>query len=300
MISISNVVGGAARAAGGAVAGATANAVGRAVGRGMTTALFIPKKRSIGGIPAQVTISEQERDELTITEHPVEQGAPINDHAYKRPSEVTIKAGWSAAVAGDLGDGNGMYGTLLSWQAALHPFDLVTGKRTYSNMLIQNLVVTTDNHSEWALMADITCRQVIIVKTKATKAAINNNPGAQADPKSNATPDNKGEQQATSVGSGKVSGAASAASDSAPGRDFGGGGSSGAAAGSSAAGASIDNLGTTEEDITPVGTQVETNIESSVAPTTQIAKTGDANNAATAPIPPAPPDNIENLNRYVY
>jgi hypothetical protein len=129
-----------------------------------TSGMFVPQRRSIGGIHAQVTISEQEHDELQITRHPVEQGAPISDHAFKEPSEVRIRAGWSTAAAGDLSaNGNGMYGLLLSWQAALNPFDLYTGKRTYHNMLIQSLVVTTDNHSEFALLADITCREVIIV-----------------------------------------------------------------------------------------------------------------------------------------
>lgn len=44
---------------------------------------------------AQVTIEEVHNDELEITEHPVEQNAPIADHAYKRPSEVVIQMAWS-------------------------------------------------------------------------------------------------------------------------------------------------------------------------------------------------------------
>src|SRR6516165_2153430 len=52
-------------------------------GNPWTPGIFVPYPRSVGGIVAQVWISEQERDELHITEHPVEQGAPISDHAYK-------------------------------------------------------------------------------------------------------------------------------------------------------------------------------------------------------------------------
>ena len=159
--------------------------------------MFRPTNRRIGAIVAQVTIEEQERDELTITEHPVEQGAPISDHAFKRPSEVTIRAGWSLAVAGDLSaNGGGIYGQLLQWQAALQPFDLVTGKRTYKDMLIQSLTVTTDQRSEFALMADIHCRQVIIVKTSATQAATSEDPNNQTDP-ANASPADKGDKQPT-------------------------------------------------------------------------------------------------------
>lgn len=161
-----------------------------------TAGVFMPNKRSIGGIAAQVTISETERDDLFITEHPVEVGAPISDHAYKRPSEVTIRAGWSTAKTGDLSaNGNGMYGILLSWQAALNPFDLYTGKRTYHNMLISGLSVQTDQHSEFALMAEITCKQIIRVSTSATQAALSPNPDNQASPENNATTQDHGDQQ---------------------------------------------------------------------------------------------------------
>ena len=43
----------------------------------------------------QVTVEERHHDELEITEHPVQQGASIADHAFKRPSEITVKAMWS-------------------------------------------------------------------------------------------------------------------------------------------------------------------------------------------------------------
>ena len=165
-----------------------------------TSGLFVPNRRSIGGIHAQVTISEEERDELQITEHPVEQGAPISDHAFKRPSEVRIKAGWSRCQLGANG-GSGMYGLLLSWQAALNPFDLYTGKRAYKDMLIQSITITTDSHSEFALMADLVLRQVIIVQVQTSNVSklTSQNPSNQKDPQSNASPTEKGDQQPRSV-----------------------------------------------------------------------------------------------------
>lgn len=161
-----------------------------------TSGLFIPRRRSIGGIHAQVTISEEERDELQITEHPVEQGAPISDHAFKRPSEVRIKAGWSRGDLSATGS-SGMYGILLAWQAALNPFDVYTGKRTYHNMLIQSLTVTTDSHSEFVLMADLVLRQVIIVAVSTSKVSslTSTNPTNQSSPESNASTTEKGDQQ---------------------------------------------------------------------------------------------------------
>lgn len=55
-------------------------------------------KRSIGSIVANVTVEEHHHDELEITDHPVERGATISDHAYKRPNEVTIVCAWSAST----------------------------------------------------------------------------------------------------------------------------------------------------------------------------------------------------------
>ena len=70
--------------------------------------------RSIGPIVAQITESERHVDEIEITEHPVQQGAAIADHMFKKPAEVTLKVSWSnsptqsgnllGGVAGALGN----------------------------------------------------------------------------------------------------------------------------------------------------------------------------------------------------
>lgn len=63
-------------------------------------------QRSIGPLQAQVTIEEKHEDVLEITEHPIEQGASISDHAFKRPVTCTLRVGWSnspTAASGLLG-----------------------------------------------------------------------------------------------------------------------------------------------------------------------------------------------------
>lgn len=55
-------------------------------------------RRSIGDIVANITVEERHTDELQITTHPVESGAPITDHAFKRPAELTLRLGWSNSV----------------------------------------------------------------------------------------------------------------------------------------------------------------------------------------------------------
>lgn len=134
--------------------------------------MFVPLQRSIAGLTADVWVEETQRDDLTVTEHPVEQGAPIADHFFKRPAEVVIRAGWSMQKSGDLSAQSGVYGWLLNWQASGTLFDLYTGKRRYQNMLIGSLWTTTDHTSEYALMVTLVCREVILTKTQVAKTGL--------------------------------------------------------------------------------------------------------------------------------
>lgn len=163
-----------------------------------TSSVLLRDGRQIGGIIPDVVVEESHSDTLTITDHPVEQGAPITDHAFKNPAEVTMRIGWSESslalggvisgiVSGSLLSGGlktvrDIYEDLLKLQASRKPFGLSTGKRRYENMLIKSLSVTTDGASENALVATVVLRQVIIVQTKAAtlKASSQANPAKTA------------------------------------------------------------------------------------------------------------------------
>lgn len=157
---------------------------------GSQSVLFRPK-RSIGNFTAQVTISETHTDEMEITDQPVELGAAMSDHAFMRPQEVTIKCLWSdsPAITGIIGgilgaasstvsgvaslisgtnvtQSKAVYDQLLLLQQSRIPFDVVTGKRKYTNMLIKSMRVETSKETENALMATLTLRQVILVSTQ--------------------------------------------------------------------------------------------------------------------------------------
>lgn len=130
---------------------------------------FLTTPRNIGGIVAQVTIEEIHHDEVVITEHPVERGAAIADHAFKRPAEVVITAGWSNSDPASGGDPNyvtGIYQQLLALQAQLQLFNVVTGKRSYTNMLMRSLEMVTDVKHETALYVRAHLREVITVSTQ--------------------------------------------------------------------------------------------------------------------------------------
>lgn len=145
--------------------------------------LIFAKRRSIMGIFPDVVVQEQHTDELMITEHPVERGSPISDHAYMKPVELQMDIGWSES-AGRLNDllGDGFIGKLIGGTPSLilvyeglrllqrmaEPLIISTGKRLYTNMLIQSIQVTTDKESENTLMVKLKLRQVIITTTQET------------------------------------------------------------------------------------------------------------------------------------
>ncbi len=159
--------------------------------------MLFGQSRDIGGIIPDVILEESTHDALVITEHPVEYGAMIADHAFKAPTELSMRVGYSpqsillnsaiSMVAGALGgstagtSGAGgitpekligidslpeMYRAFLDLQAQREPFDVLTPKRAYKNMLISSLSMTTDNATENALILDVGMREVIITRTQ--------------------------------------------------------------------------------------------------------------------------------------
>ena len=156
-------------------------------------AILIRPQRSIGDIVAQVTIEETHHDDVQITDHPVEQGAAITDHAYVLPVEVTIHCAWSNSpsnaniISGLIGAATGtvkgvqslitgnsasqvrdVYDKLVKLKALREPFDVYTGKRKYADMLIKSLSSVTDREHEASLHVTVVLRQVILVRTTSS------------------------------------------------------------------------------------------------------------------------------------
>lgn len=134
--------------------------------------VLLRQGRSIAGIVPQVVVEEKHRDELVITNHPVQNGANITDHAYKQPAMVSLRYGWSSSGALfslDLGapSVDDVYRMLLDLQDGRQPFDVVTGKRNYSNMLIRSIDLVTDKTTEKSIIVDVLLQQIIIVETQA-------------------------------------------------------------------------------------------------------------------------------------
>lgn len=184
-------------------------------------AIMVKPKRAIGPFTAQVTLRETHTDDLEITEHPVELGAAITDHAYKKPAELVIECAWSnspqnpglvngllGAVSGTLrGLGSilsgsspdqvrALYEQLLALQESRTPFDVYTAKRSYQNMLLKTLSTTTDGKTENMLSVTATLRQVLVARTQVI--SVNSAPAQDMQiPQSTAPVLDKGVKQST-------------------------------------------------------------------------------------------------------
>lgn len=119
---------------------------------------------------------EDHDTELVATQHPVQDGAAICDHAYLKPSRVTLEIGMSDAmdsfVSGQYSDNKSKsisaYQKFREIQKLCVPIQLTTRLFSYSNMLIATIRTTDDRSTRFALKAFITFQQIIpaVISTK--------------------------------------------------------------------------------------------------------------------------------------
>lgn len=151
--------------------------------------IFIRPKRAVGPIKVQVVVNEQSIDTLTITKQPVQQGASITDHAYLEPVSFSHTIYFAApgleALVGSFIGGSGeslaqIYQKLLDLQSGAIPFDIVTPKRVYKNMLMATLTMTTDKQTENCLSIHASYQQIIMVpvSTAVVPRIAQRNPGS--------------------------------------------------------------------------------------------------------------------------
>ena len=115
-----------------------------------------------------VMIEEVATDTLRITDHPVEIGAAVSDHAFKLPVEIIMRCGFSDSRGGFEGYSRAVYSYLTQLQNERKPFNVSTPFRTYTNMLIEQIVKTNDEATSHAIMLVVAMREVIITNTSVT------------------------------------------------------------------------------------------------------------------------------------
>lgn len=122
-----------------------------------------------GVIFADAVLEERHDDESIITENPVEIGSVTSDHAYDLPSELELTYCWAAASQQAKGDPSflsTMYEQMLTLKQAKILLNVVTGKRSYQNMLIKSISEVTDKDTEYVLMLRVALRELPLTFTR--------------------------------------------------------------------------------------------------------------------------------------
>lgn len=149
-------------------------------GSGLGAQQVLMVKTNIGGYFFDAVFSVDTEHSLTVTQHPVQTGANISDHAFVNPIRMTMQIGVSDAMAyrvgADYGGDGGTksvqaYRLLCKLQELRIPMQVVTRLNTYQNMLIESIDVSDDVSTLCALKATINLVQVLVVNVGTEKVS---------------------------------------------------------------------------------------------------------------------------------
>jgi hypothetical protein len=146
----------------------------------------------VAAIEFDVVVSEAHDAEVEVTEHPVEQGADITDHARVKAVTLTIEGIVSNTPLADSlrlengqpkefpwqapGRAQDIYLQLRDLKDARQLVTVATQRGTYTNMVITRLNVPVTPQTGEALRFTITFKQVRLVKTETAKIKVTETP----------------------------------------------------------------------------------------------------------------------------
>lgn len=117
---------------------------------------------------------------LSITEHPVQTGANISDHAFMQPNVLSFEVGMSDVMQ-DVSDGKyqtfsndatrsiNAYKILRQLQSDRVPINVYTKLWNYTNMLIETLSAPDSNQTAYALKASVTLKELLVATVTTVK-----------------------------------------------------------------------------------------------------------------------------------
>jgi len=138
--------------------------------------IFKRSKAIIGGIRLDASLREVHTSSATVTENPIEGGKPIADNVILQPKVLQIDGVISDAplsifqfeqfiaglgtIFGQSSRSMDAYQSLLKLQEDRIPFAVVTGLRSYENMILENLSVTRSASVGRALSFTASLKQI--------------------------------------------------------------------------------------------------------------------------------------------
>lgn len=133
---------------------------------------------SLGKFIFDAYLNINHESSLTITSHPIQDGANVSDHAYMEPLEVTFEIGMSDVMSdisgfdsftGDNSRSVSAYKTLKKLQEERLPIKIVSRLWTYDNMLIENISAPEDKTTTYGLKATVSLKQILVANVTTVK-----------------------------------------------------------------------------------------------------------------------------------
>lgn len=121
--------------------------------------------------------STEHSSSLSITDHPVQSGANISDHAFEEAKVLTFDIGMSDVMesyySGQFSGGNSRsinaYIKLRELQSQRIPISVTTKLGVYTNMMLETIVAVDDNKTTEALRATVVLKQVFVTNVTTVK-----------------------------------------------------------------------------------------------------------------------------------
>lgn len=135
---------------------------------------------SIGRFIFDAYFNVRHESSLSITEHPIQTGADVSDHAFEEAKIVTFEVGMSDVMQdisdtrfnkfeGDSSRSVSAYKILRRLQSERIPIQFVTRLWSYTNMLIENISAPDDNKTTYGLRATVILKEIFVASVTTVK-----------------------------------------------------------------------------------------------------------------------------------
>ena len=145
----------------------------------VSTSQLIYVKTNIGGWFFDAFLRVEHTSKLKITEHPVQTGANVADHAYLESQQLAIEVGMTdvvqSIVNGQFSQGWSRsvtaYKVLRQLQASRIPVQVNTRLGIYKNMLVETITTPDTYETQYGLRATVTLKELIVAQVTTVKVS---------------------------------------------------------------------------------------------------------------------------------
>lgn len=138
--------------------------------------LILTTQRTLGTIPLDAVLQDDNTSTINLTQFPVESGSIITDHRIILPKVYKLRGVISGvntignlnALAGFAGNGtSSVYDELIRLQESAELITITSGLKVYTNLVIKSINAAQDVDTANILIFDVSLEEVLIVNSKS-------------------------------------------------------------------------------------------------------------------------------------